>query len=310
MEAVINITAPIFFLILLGYLGIRLGFIAKEFLPGLSKFVMYFALPALVFTKLLSMDLQALINPDYILIYAAGGLSSFVFTVLLSRMVFRRQWERCGLRGLGAAMPNSAFIGFPILLQFFDHSMVHAFAMAVMVENIILFPVSLIFIETVLGKRSANGQGVLLPVLKRVVSNPIILAVFSGIVCALLGVSFPVFMMRGLDMLAMGSAPAALIVIGGSLVGLSIKGSIGEMSLVAFAKLIFFPMVVAALLLLAPNMPNDLKTAMIILASVPMLSIYPIVGGEYGEQSFCASTLLITTVLSFFTLSVLLRFLV
>jgi len=47
-------------------------------------------------------------------------------------------------------------------------------------------------------------------------------------------------------------------------------------------------------------MPSDLKVAVIIFASVPMFSIYPIIGGEYGEQSFCASTLLITTVLSFF----------
>ncbi|MGB0783513.1 MAG: AEC family transporter [Marinomonas sp.] len=310
MDAVLSITAPIFFLILLGYVGGRFHFIPKEFLPGLSKFVMYFALPALVFTKLLSMDLQSLINPQYLVIYALGGVSSFAFTVLLSRLLFRDQWEQSGLRGLGAAMPNSAFVGFPILLQFFDHSMVHAFAMVVMVENVILFPIGLIFIETVLGKRNAGGNAIFVPVTKRIISNPIIVAVFSGVVCSALGFSFPAFMMRGLEMLAMGSAPAALIVIGGSLVGLSVKGSLGQMSLVAFSKLVFFPCVVALLLTLAPNMASDLKVAMIIFAALPMFSIYPIVGGEYGEQSFCASTLLITTVLSFFTLSVLLRFLV
>tara|TARA_R110001632_G_scaffold50409_4_gene125999 strand:- start:26857 stop:27789 length:933 start_codon:yes stop_codon:yes gene_type:complete len=310
MEAVINITAPIFFLIFLGYLGIRLRFIPKALLPGLSRFVMYFALPALVFTKLLSMDLNELINPQYIMVYTVGGLSSFVFTIVLSRMVFRDQWEACGIRGLGSSMSNSAFIGFPILLQFFDHPMMHAFAMAVMVENVILFPVGLIFIETVLGKRNANGKPILLPVIKRIATNPIILAVFTGVVCSSLGLVLPVFIERGLGMLATGSAPAALIVIGGSLVGLSIKGSLGQMSLVAFSKLIFFPLIVTALLLLTPNMPSDLKVAVIIFASVPMFSIYPIIGGEYGEQSFCASTLLITTVLSFFTLSVLLRFLV
>jgi len=48
------------------------------------------------------------------------------------------------------------------------------------------------------------------------------------------------------------------------------------MSLVAFSKLIFFPLIVTALLLLTPNMPSDLKVAVIIFASVPMFSIYPI----------------------------------
>ncbi|TYL48844.1 AEC family transporter [Marinomonas sp. IMCC 4694] len=310
MEAVINITAPIFFLILLGYLGGRLGFIPKELLPGLSRFVLYFALPALVFTKIVSMDVGQLIHPQYMMLYAAGGMFAFVFTVLISRFAFREPWAISGVHGLGGSMSNSAFVGFPILLQVFDHPMMHAFAMVIMVENVILFPAGLIFIEAVLGKRSANGKPLAFSVAKRIVTNPIIVAVFTGVAFASLGITLPAFIAQGLDVLAMGSAPAALIVIGGSLVGLSIKGRIGPLSLVALSKLIVFPLVVASLLRLTPTMPNDLNIAIMIFACVPMFSIYPIVGGQYGEQNVCASSLLVTTVLSFFTLTALLHFLV
>ncbi|WP_432455197.1 MULTISPECIES: AEC family transporter [unclassified Agarivorans] len=310
MEAVLSITAPIFFLIFLGYLGVRFQVLPQDTLPGLSRFVVYFALPALVFTKLLSMDLAEVVNLDYMLIYTLGGLFALVFTILLSRLVFKDSWEASGVRGLGAALPNSAFIGFPVILQMFEHPPAQAFAMSVMVENIVLMPAALIFLETMMGKRQGNKGSVFVPVVKRISSNPIIISVFLGLLCSSLGLKMPAFISYGLGMLSQGAACVALVVIGGSLCGVSIKCNIGQMSLVAMVKLLIFPMVVSGLVLLFPDLSSDLKTSVIIFAAVPMFSIYPIIGGEYGERSFCASTLLVTTILSFVSLSVWLHFLV
>lgn len=310
MDAVLNITAPIFFLILLGYLAVRFKLLPALSLPGLSRFVLYLALPALVFTKLLSMDLGKSINLSYMVVYALGGLATISAAILASHWLFKDNWVASGVRGLGATMPNSAFIGFPVLLQFFQHAPTQAFAMSIMVENIILMPVGLIFVEAMYGKNSPNGTGVVLPIIKRVGSNPIILSVFAGLIGSSIGFSLPVFASRGLEMLALASAPVALIVIGGSLVGVSIKGNLRQISLVAIGKLVFFPFVVITLLSFTPNLSSELKTAVIVFSAVPMFSIYPIIGDKYGERSFCASTLLITTVASFFTLSIILRYFV
>ncbi|SBS30283.1 putative transporter YfdV [Marinomonas spartinae] len=310
MDAVLNITAPIFFLILLGYLVVRFELLPAMSLPGLSRFVLYLALPALVFTKLLNMDLAKSINISYMAVYAGSGLITLTTTVFVCRWFFKDNWVASGVRGLGATMPNSAFIGFPVLLQFFHHPPTQAFAMSIMVENIILMPLGLIFVEAMYGKNSAGGDRVVFPIFKRVISNPIILSVCAGLIGSSIGFSLPVFLSRGLDMLALASAPVALIVIGGSLVGVSIKGSLKQITLVATGKLIFFPLVVMMLLSLTPNLPSELKAAVIVFSAVPMFSIYPIIGDKYGERSFCASTLLITTVASFFTLSIILRYFV
>lgn len=310
MDAVLNITAPIFFLILLGYLVVRFELLPALSLPGLSRFVLYLALPALVFTKLLNMNLAKSINISYMAVYAGSGLITLTTTIFVCRWFFKDNWVASGVRGLGATMPNSAFIGFPVLLQFFHHPPTQAFAMSIMVENIILMPLGLIFIEAMYGKNSMDGSRVVLPILKRVISNPIILSVCAGLIGSSIGFSLPVFLSRGLDMLALASAPVALIVIGGSLVGVSVKGSLKQIALVATGKLIFFPLVVMMLLSLTPNLPSELKTAVIVFSSVSMFSIYPIIGDKYGERSFCASTLLITTVASFFTLSIILRYFV
>ncbi|ETI59283.1 AEC family transporter [Marinomonas profundimaris] len=310
MEAVINITAPIFFLILVGFLCVRYSFIPQAALPGLSRFVLYLALPSLIFMKLSNMELQEVLHFDYLAVYAVSGLVTFFTIVLFSWKLLGNGLVKAGVRGVGASMSNSAFIGFPVLLQFFDYPLTQAFVMALMVENIILLPVCLIFIETMLGKSESNGKNLFLIVLKRISTNPMLIALAAGLLFSLLDWRLPSFAGKGLDLLAASAASTALIVIGGSLVGVSIKGHLAPIFLVAVGKLVVFPVMAMSLLLLTPTMPNELKIAVVIFAAMPMFSSYPIICGEYGERSFCASTLLITTVLSFFTLSVLLRFLV
>ncbi|PYF81078.1 hypothetical protein DFP75_105168 [Marinomonas alcarazii] len=310
MEAVISIIAPIFFIILIGFLSVRYAFLPQAAIPGLSRFILYLALPALIFIKLSSMELNEVLHFDYLAVYAASGLATFFIIVLLSWRLLQSGLVEAGVRGVGATMSNSAFIGFPILLQFFDDSLTQAFVMSLMVENIILLPVCLIFIETMQGKSESNGKNLFMVVLKRISTNPLLIALGAGLVFSVFGFSLPSFVGKGFDLLASAASSVALIVIGGSLVGVSIKGQWTPILLVAIGKLILFPVIVTLFLFLTPSMPNDLKAALVIFASVSMFSSYPIVCGEYGARSFCASTLLITTVLSFFTLSVLLRFFV
>lgn len=306
MDVVLNITAPIFFLILLGFVGTKYQLLSKEALPALSKFVLYFALPSVMITKISSLDLRAVVDLSYMGVYALGGLTTFFLTLVLVKGALKESWGNGAVSGIGAMMPNSSFIGFPILLQYLDNAPAQAFAMSLVVENILFLPVGLILIESLYHQESGVGRKVLLNVAKRIASNPIILAVFTGVIMSLLGVSLPNFMGGGLELLASAAAPCALIVIGGSLVGVVIRGSKIRTALVASVKLVIFPLIVFAGLQAFPTMPFELKVSALLFAAMPMFSIYPIIGETYGQRSFCASTLLITTVLSFFSISALL----
>jgi predicted permease len=306
LDVVLNITAPIFFLILLGFVGTKYQLLSKEALPALSKFVLYFALPSVMITKISSLDLRAVVDLSYMGVYALGGVTAFFLTLVLVKGVLKESWGNGAVSGIGAMMPNSSFIGFPILLQYLDNAPAQAFAMSLVVENILFLPVGLILIESLYHQESGVGRKVLLNVAKRIASNPIILAVFTGVIMSLLGVSLPNFMGGGLELLASAAAPCALIVIGGSLVGVVIRGSKIRTALVASVKLVIFPLIVFAGLQAFPTMPFELKVSALLFAAMPMFSIYPIIGETYGQRSFCASTLLITTVLSFFSISALL----
>jgi hypothetical protein len=73
---------------------------------------------------------------------------------------------------------------------------------------------------------------------------------------------------------------------------------------VGFGKLIVHPLaVLAGLLLFVPADPT-LRIAAVLIASAPMLSIYPIFGARHALQGFCAATLLVATLSSSVTTSV------
>jgi len=80
---------------------------------------------------------------------------------------------------------------------------------------------------------------------------------------------------------------------------------------IAFGKLVVMPTAVALVLALLvwaglPPLSPELKSAAILMAAMPMMSIYPMLAQAYGQEDVAAPALLVTTLASFFTLSSLL----
>lgn len=85
MQTILNITAPLFLLILVGYLIVKSGIMPREALPGMSRYVLYLALPLLVFQKISQLDIRQIIDVDYMLIYGIGCLAAFALVYSVSR---------------------------------------------------------------------------------------------------------------------------------------------------------------------------------------------------------------------------------
>ena len=305
MLTVLSIITPIFAIIAMGFLAIRSEFLPRDVLPALAKLVLYFLLPALSFSTVARMNFAEVIVVDYLVVYAGGALLTQLLMISLYRLVLKNSLSHSAIRALGSTMPNSMFVGLPVVMQAFDSPPLNALAMAVMVENILLLPVVLLLAES----GSANGgklHEVAIQVVKRVASNPIIVAIVSGLLVSAMGIQMPEFINRTLTILGNGAAAVALFVIGGSLVGNSIRGDLRDIGLVAAGKLILHPLMVCLLILLLPDFDRNLQLAAIMFAAMPMFSVYPIIGGNYGLRNFCASALLGTTVAAFFTLSTIL----
>jgi len=307
MLTIIAITTPIFIMIMLGYFAVRVKLVPGDTIAGMAKVVMYFTLPALIFSTLARMEFDDVIVPAYIATYAIGSILTLLIGLFISLKVMKRSLIESTLKEAGMACSNSAFFAYPVMLLAFSNPPTAAFAMSLIVENILVLPITFVILEI----SSSRGQGLkptymLYTVIKRLLKNPLILAVTGGVLASTFHLELPAVIDRVLVMLSGASATLALIVLGGSLVGTSLSGNAKDICFVTTGKLVLHPLMIAIVALFMPEMDHNLLLGGILIAAVPMMSIYPIIGSQYGFRSICASTLLITTLASFVTLAVIL----
>jgi malonate transporter len=302
MLNVLAITVPIYIVIAIGFVAGRSGLFSGPDMQVLGRFVINFALPALLFTALSQRSIADILNGRYLAAYAIGSAAVMCGATAFARFGRRKGMPQSALIGIGMAFANSGYIGFPIALQILGPPAAVALAMSMIVENVLLLPVALALAEMG-ADHGQRWQRVLLQSLAGLARNPIILGIFAGFAVALFGIPLSEPLTRTINMLALASTALALFVIGGSLVGLEVKGMRGDVAAVALGKLLLHPLAIFAMLWLLGPVEVHLRMAAIIFASAPMLSIYPILAQKYGLQGFCAAALLVATLASFVTVS-------
>jgi malonate transporter len=211
---------------------------------------------------------------------------------------------------MGMVCSNTGFIGYPILLLTLPSIAGVGLALNMMVENIVLIPLLLAIAEAGHGGPSPVGK-MLARTFRGLARNPIIIGLVAGLAASFSGVTIPAPLMKPIDMLAASSAAVSLLVIGGTLASVSVRGLSGEIAPTVAGKLVFHPLAVFAATVvlplagLAPLSP-EMQAAAVILAAVPMMGIYPILAQRFGRERSSVVAMLMATVLSFFTLSAVL----
>ncbi len=302
MLSILTVTAPIYLIMLGGYVAVRCGLFAAADMRVMGRLVIYFCLPALLFRTLAQQALADIVNGAYIAAYAAGSLVTLGALTWFARRALRRPLPLAALFGLGAASSNSGFVGYPIAMQLLGAPAGVALALTMLVENLLVIPLALVIADS----RKGTVGKVLQDSARSLVRNPLVLAIVAGFAFAMLGWRLPDPVARTLQIVATGSTPLALFVVGGSLVGLQLSAQRQDIARVVAAKLLLHPLAVFGILALLPPLDADLRTAAVLFAAMPMLSIYPVLAQRYGQERFCAAVLLATTTTSFATITALL----
>lgn len=306
---VLLITLPIFAVMLVGYLVVRFGPLTRQTMKGLGDFTMQVSLPCALFSAVASRDFGEVVNPNYLLTLALAGLATqlAMWTVLTLRGTGPK---RRALAVLASATPNTAFLGFPIFLLVIPDHAGPVVAMNLLIENILLTPIGLIL----LGRAGAEGTQVsqlrlLGSILLSVIRRPLIIGLMLGFATVLLGLHPPREVMRFADLLGQAASPVALVVIGGSLFGLNLRGDLSLATLITAVKLLLHPaLVIAALTVLTglgiTSLGSDLTIGLVLTACMPMFAIFVLFGQEAGHEGLASLSLLLATILSFVTVNI------
>mgnify|MGYP001160622250 FL=1 len=310
MLDILAITGPIYLCIALGWLATRAGLFARADMRVLGQFVLYIALPALLFSAVGQRPLADILDWHYMAVFALGGVATIGFGLFWTRRVARQAPLAGVVQAMGMTCPNSGFVGYPInLLVLGAPAAGVILGMNMLVENLLLIPLLLALADSAGG--GGHWRGVLRGVAVGLWRNPLVLGLAVGLAASLLGLRLPQPVERTVGLLAQSSAALSLFVIGGSLAGLRLAGMGRTVARIAAGKLLVHPLLtVGALALLAalgtPLADPALKKGVVLATACPMFGIYPILAGRFGEEGLAAAALLGTTVASFFSISALL----
>lgn len=305
MLSILTITTPIFLIVALGVIAAKRNTLGEGAGPVLSRFVVTFALPATIFHALSRVPVYEIVQWNFLVAYGIGAVSTALIVILVARILLGHEKIFATLQGFGAAMPNTIFFGLPVLIQLFGQAPTSAFAMALIVENVVIFAPMLLLLQTYRDHNGATLGRKLVSVLVQIVKSPIMLAIIGGVLVSALGVPVPGVLRESLALVANASAAVALFAIGFAIA----RGSLGmarrasSIGLVVSAKLLLQPLIVLIIVLLMPDFDPTLQVSVVVLSAMPMFSIFPIIAAGFGHEKDTLAILLVAVVLSFFTIS-------
>jgi malonate transporter and related proteins len=305
--AVLSTTGVVFVLIALGYVSTLRGIFGQEDQRVFGRYIVSFALPALVFSAISKPDIGEILDPVYVGAYLVASLIMFAVGHEVSLRVFRLSPAESTFQGMGMSCSNSGFVGYPILLMTLPPLAPTVLALNMTVENLVMIPLILIFAERASGGE-IHGWKLFRRIFGRLARNPIVIGILLGLIVSFFGIPLPRIVTQPIELIAASSAAVSLLMIGGTLVGLPLRAIDAKVILVVLGKLAIFPIVVGLVLSLletANLVPAsaDFARAAILSAAMPPAGIYPILAQRYEVQERAALAMLLTTSLSFFTIS-------
>jgi len=306
MAEIVGLVLPFFGLILLGFLTAQWRPQPAEALGWLNTFIVYVALPALFFKLVSRTPVDELARFDFIFASVFTTYIVFALVFAIAVMVRRASTADATIQGLAGAYGNIGYMGPGLAILAFGESAAVPVALIFCFENIMHFILAPSLIALT-GQDDRPAGQLLADVGRRVLLHPFILATFVGVCAAFLAFQPPLPVQRLIDSLALAAAPCALFAMGVTLALRPLKRVPPELGYIVAAKLVLHPLLAYLMLSWIGDFDPVWVYTAVLLASLPTATNVFVIAQQYGVWVERASaTILVTTVLSVFSVSVLL----
>lgn len=303
MAEIIGMLIPFFGLIGTGYGAARYFRQPIEALGWLNIYVIYIAMPALLFKLMSRAPFAEVARADFILLYVGATYLVFFLVFAAARFWRGTSTPEATLQAFAGAYGNIGFMGPGLSLLAFGEKAAIPVALIICFESAAHFSV----VPTLMafGKGERRGlSAICLEILRRVFTHPLVLGALAGFVAALIGWEQPRPIAQFVDALAASAAPAALFSIGVTLALKPVGRVPADILAIVPVKLVLHPLLVYVVLTQFGNIdPVWVHTAMLV-ASLPTAANVQVMGQFYGVwQDKASAAILITTACSIITVS-------
>jgi malonate transporter and related proteins len=309
---------PIVITLLLGFVGAWRGDFQREDASILNRLVLTYALPLMLFAGTMSTSRANLNQGVPLLIVSCVALVGMYCVVfVLSRVVFAVSTGTSALAALAASAPAVPFMGPAILGRFFGQTSAIPIAIASLVINLTVVPVTILFLslDPDSGSRSGEHQGrqcamprqtVLSAVagkLGETVREPLVWAPVAAFAVVLSGVTVPPLLVAPLSLLGHATGGVSLFAAGVVLASNRVSASGQVMFLVLLKNVVQPALVLGGLRWLGYG--NPILSEAVLTMAIPAMPIVVMLALQYRvAEAMAASSLFFSVIGSVITLTV------
>ena len=298
---ILSVTLPFFALIFLGYLAASRKWVPTEAVPAFNGFLLYFALPAMLFRFAANTPFGEITNVPFFLAWGVTGAAIVVGVAWIARRVKQNVRDSAFL-GLSAAVPNSGFLGLPMLVALLGERAAAPAIISIVADLLIVASVGLALAE--MGGATGRGwRDDVRDALLRLVLNPFVISMFIGGVFSAYGWKLMTPAAEIVKLLADAAAPCALFAIGVSLIRPGTPLGSRILVLPVVAKLLLHPLLIWVAMMVI-GMDDFTTRAAVLTAALPSAGWVFIFATRYeADAGRISAVILFTTALAFVTFS-------
>ncbi|WP_162894924.1 AEC family transporter [Rhizobium terrae] len=299
MSSVFANVLPVFILILIGWVAARTGILKQETGDALGEFVFKIAVPMLIFRTLADAHFEGASPFRLWVAYFLGVAITWAVGHVVAVYGFRRDAKVGVIAGMSASFANNVFIGLPLVAHVVGKEGLVAISILLAIHLPLMMVAGTILMEGAVAKVEGGERRGIAAVMKQVGSNlarnPLVSALFVGLIFNLLGLHLPGPIAIVVEQFAAAASPVALLSIGMALTKYPIRGDIGLSGASAALKLLLLPALVFLMSHLF-GLPGGWTAALVLTSSVPTgINAWLIAQRFRSGHSLAASVISITT---------------
>lgn len=290
------LSAPLFAMVLLGYVLASWSGWRREWSSASSKLVMGIILPGLLFHTM--SDLRSLppVNAKLLIAFFGGCAIVFVLGRVLAARLFKLDGVSQSVFATGSIFSNNVLLGLPMAKAALGLEAVPSVALVVVFNALTLWTLTSISVEWARhGSFTPRG---LARMMLSVVTTPLVAAIILGTAFAFSGLTLPRPIESVLVVVSTAAGPSALLILGIGLAHYSVRAAWQQSVAISSLKLVVSPLIVWSIAI-ALQLPAIESRAVVLLASMSIGANVYVMSVQFDTmQGPIASSLVLSTLLA------------
>ena len=295
----LNATIPIFLMMLLGMLFRKLGWMDEVFAAKMNKFVFLVPLPVLLFEQLATVDFSEVWDIKFIIFCFVVTAISITISTLISLL-----WKDRSVKGefiQATYRSSAALLGIAFIQNIYGTA---GMAPLMIIGSVPLYNIMAVVVLSVFkpGNNSFD-KALVKKTLKGIVTNPIIIGIVAGFVWSALKLPMPSILHKTVSSIGATATPMGLMSMGATFEMKKATSKMKPTLVAVFMKLIGFCAIFLPVAAMLGFRNEQLIAILVMLGSATTVSSFVMARSMGHEGTLSSGVIMMTTLLSAFTLT-------